>query len=272
MPTSPRSSSVAYWAIADDGSLSLQDESQAEVLALSAADTGIEGTTWLLRSQAVGDTQAAIPDGIVVSLRLVDGQAGGSGGCNRYSTDYTIDGSVITFGQIASTLMACADPAGTVESDYLANLAEVTTWTSDGATLTLGNAAGDSLLAYDAAPEASVVGSWTAVGLNNGADAVVNSATTTDITADFSADGDLTGFDGCNDYFTSYEVDGAAIAISDAIGSTRMACTSDELSEQSQQYYAALAAASTWALDDAGNLQLRDDSGALQVDFMPAEG
>jgi hypothetical protein len=51
-----------------------------------------------------------------------------------------------------------------------------------------------------------------------------------------------------------------------------MACASDESSSQVQEFYAALAAATTWSVDDAGNLQLRDDGGALQVDFTPAAG
>ncbi|MFV2063449.1 MAG: META domain-containing protein, partial [Chloroflexota bacterium] len=209
--------SVAYWDIDENGSLSLQDEAQTELLSFSAATGGIEGISWLLRWQAVGDTQAEVPDGILVSLRMEDGEAGGNGGCNSYSTSYTIDGASITFGRIASTLMACQESASSVESDYLANLASVATWDSDGATLTFGSAAGFDLLQYEAAPQGSIVGSWIAQGINNGSGGVVSSTMTSEVTADFSADGKLTGFDGCNDYFTTYQVDGDAIDISEAI-------------------------------------------------------
>ena len=61
-----------------------------------------------------------------------------------------------------------------------------------------------------------------------------------------------------------------SIAISDQIGATEMACASDELAEQSQQYYAALAAATTWSVGVSGRLELRDDGGALQVSYAPA--
>lgn len=263
---------VASWTTNDDGSLSLQDSDQSEVLAFDAASAGIEGVTWLLRWQAVGDTQAQTPEGIVVSLRMQDGRADGSGGCNRYSTSYDIDGASIEFAEIASTLKACQELAGTVERDYFANLAAVTTWSSNGSTLTFGSAEGYDLLQYEAAPAASVVGSWVAQGINNGSGGVVSSEISADFSADFSAAGDLTGFDGCNQYFTSYEVDGDAIAISDAIGSTRMACASDELAAQSQQYYAALVAAATWSVDDSGRLMLRDGEGSLQVDYSPVAG
>lgn len=261
---------VAYWGITDDGSLSLQDAEQMEVLSFTSAGTGIEGITWLLRSQSVDGTLTNVPDGVLVSLRLLDGQAGGNGGCNRYSTSYLIDGDNIEFGQLATTLMACEDPAGELEGAYFANLAATATWSSDGTNLTFASADGADILVYEAAAEASVVGSWIASGINNGTGGVVNSAITSSVTADFSPEGDLTGFDGCNDYFTTYEVDGDSIVISDAIGSTRMACADDDLAAQSQQYTTALAAATTWSIDDRGNLQLRDDGGSLQVEYVPA--
>ena len=46
-----------------------------------------------------------------------------------------------------------------------------------------------------------------------------------------------------------------------------MACPSDELAEQSQWYYGALASATTWSVDAAGNLELRDADGSLQVEL-----
>ena len=91
------------------------------------------------------------------------------------------------------------------------------------------------------------------------------------MTADFSADGELTGFDGCNNYFTSYEVDGDSITIAPEVGQTMMACTSDELAEQAQWYYGALAAATTWSVDASGSLELRDEDGSLQVKYGPAQ-
>ncbi len=51
-----------------------------------------------------------------------------------------------------------------------------------------------------------------------------------------------------------------------------MACESEALSEQSQQYYAALIAATTWSVSPGGMLELRDDGGALQVSFTAAMG
>lgn len=232
---------------------------------------GIEGMTWLLTGQAVDGQIVPVPERLNVSLQMQDGQAGGNGGCNSYFTSYEIDGFDVSFGPIGSTLMACLPPVMDVEQAYFANLGEVVSYQSGGIQMAFLDADGDFVLEFDLAPEATVVGAWTAQGINNGSGGVVSSATTSTVTAEFSPDGDLTGSDGCNDYFTTYEVDGDAIAISEMIGSTRMACPSDELAEQSQQYFAALVAATTWAVDASGSLELRDDGGALQVKYLPTE-
>ena len=270
--------SVATWANTG-GSLILADADGNPILNYVPAAEGpapaIEGVTWLLTGQAVDGQLAALPAGdppIVVSLLMEDGLASGSAGCNNYFGDYTLDGSNLVFGPIGATMMFCEGPAGEVETAYLANLATVASWASDGATLGLSDASGAVVLEYAMAPEASILGGWVASGINNGADAVVTSDTTPRVTAVFDAEGRLTGNDGCNDYFTNYTIDGDQISISDAIGSTRMACESDALSEQSQQYYAALVAATTWSVSPNGVLELRDGNGALQVSYTAAMG
>jgi heat shock protein HslJ len=229
----------------------------------------IEGMAWLLTGQAVDGEIVPVPDGVVVSLLMEDGRAGGSGGCNNYFASYEIDGFDVSFGEIGSTLMACAGPAGDVESAYFANLGLVTSYQSGGIQMAFLDADGNFVLEFGLAPETSVVGSWVAQGINNQVGGVVSSEFTSAITAEFGADGDLNGNDGCNSYSTSYVVDGDDITIAPEIVTTRMACASDELTEQSQWYYGALAATTTWAVDVNGALELRDDGGALQVRYEP---
>jgi heat shock protein HslJ len=232
---------------------------------------GIEGMPWLLTAQLVDGEMTPVPDGVLVSLEMADGRAGGNGGCNSYFASYQLDGFALTFSDVGSTLMACEGPGGDVEAAYLANLGLVTAYQSGGIQMALLDAGGNFLLEFDLAPPASVIGSWVAQGINNGAEAVVSSAATSAVTATFTESGELTGNDGCNDYSTTYEVDGEGITIAPEIATTRMACLSDELAEQSVAYLAALTAASTWSVDVQGALELRDDSGALQVRFTPAE-
>ncbi len=234
----------------------------------------IEGITWVLRSQAVEGELVGVAEVTLTSLLMEDGQAGGQGGCNSYFTSYELDGFDLTFGPIGSTLMACPPPLMDAEAAYFENLGRVAGYQSGGIQMAFLDAEGKILLEYDAAPEASIVGSWVASGINDqlGENAgVVSSAVTSEVSADFSPDGDLTGYDGCNDYRTRYQTDGEAITISEAMATTRKACHSDESAEQAEWYSGALASATTWSIDAGGTLQLRDANGSLQVSYLPAD-
>jgi heat shock protein HslJ len=231
----------------------------------------IEGITWVLASQVVDGELTALPDGALVSLRMEDGQAGGQGGCNSYFASYELDGFDLSFGDIGSTLMGCLPPLMDIEAAYFDNLAAVASYFSTGGSMALLDGDGNTILEFIPAPEMTIVGSWVASGINNGAEAVVTSELTPQVTAEFGPEGDLSGFDGCNRYSTTYQLDGESIAVDPMIASTRMACASDELAEQSQSYLAALVRAATWSVDASGGLELRDADGSLQVSYAAAE-
>jgi heat shock protein HslJ len=59
-----------------------------------------------------------------------DGVVAGSGGCNRYSGLYTVDGADLTVGTLATTMKLCVAPEGIGEQEasYFAALARVATW------------------------------------------------------------------------------------------------------------------------------------------------
>ena len=64
------------------------------------------------------------------------------------------------------------------EQAFLANLGQVAAYQSGGIQMALLDAEGAFLLEFDLAPEATIVGSWVAQGLNNGNDAVETNAYT----------------------------------------------------------------------------------------------
>ena len=67
-----------------------------------------------------------------------EGQVSGNGGCNQYSGGYSVDGNNISIGPLRSTMMACPDEAvGTQESQFLAALDMVETWSLTGEQLVL---------------------------------------------------------------------------------------------------------------------------------------
>jgi len=97
----------------------------------SAAAGGPElvGTAW-----ALGD----FPGQVLADVRPTvafsgDGTVTGSGGCNDFNGTYTVDGSKLTFGPLASTKKACAEAVNTLETAYMTALQATTAYevTSD---------------------------------------------------------------------------------------------------------------------------------------------
>ncbi len=78
----------------------------------------LNDTTWTIM---MIDQIPALP-GIATSLRFADGRVSGSGGCNRISGNYTIKDSVITFGDLVATEMACAEKQMAQEAKLLSLL------------------------------------------------------------------------------------------------------------------------------------------------------
>jgi heat shock protein HslJ len=179
------------------------------------------------------------------SVTFSDGKVSGSGGCNQFGGSYTQDGDALAIGQLVSTQMSCGAKADAQERAYLAALERVETWSLDDDELTLADTDGRELLRYR---EASPVGAWTATSIRL-PDSVSSPLPGTEITADFGADGKLTGSSGCNTYSATYKTDGAKITIGTA-GGTEMACdTPDGVMEQEQAYLSALPLAASYRVE-----------------------
>lgn len=238
----------------------------------SAAGGGTGGTltgvTWALTSYTADGTQTAVPADVIADATFgEDGSLSGSGGCNRFTGSYTQDGAKLTIGPVASTQMFCEGPGSDVESAYLPSLSETSTFTASAEKLTLYDAAGTAILEFAAAQPGELGGvTWHATGINNGKEAVVSVAAGTDPTAIYdAATGTVTGNAGCNTFNGPAVVDGTAVTIGPLM-STKMACADELATTQEFEYLNALQAATTWEVRGT-TLELRDDSGALQVMF-----
>jgi heat shock protein HslJ len=84
----------------------------------------LEGTEWVLRSWSWKD---AAPDTSSITLQYRDGRFVGNSGCNRYVAPIKAGDAPgdIAVGHAAGTRMACPDPAGALESRFLAQLGGV---------------------------------------------------------------------------------------------------------------------------------------------------
>jgi heat shock protein HslJ len=223
--------------------------------------TTLEGSRWILTSL---DGLAPVPGSTITSAFDESGQVGGSSGCNSYSAPYLTEGDSLTIGQPVGTLMACDEPLMSQESDYLTALAATASYSISGDALTLRDASGAARLVFGAQSNELAGTSWIVTGYNNGQAAVVSVMAGTEMTAEFGANGILTGNAGCNSYNASFTTSGDSISIGPA-ASTRMFC--EGLMDQESQYLAALNTASTYVV--SGNqLELRTAEGALAASFV----
>lgn len=105
----------------------------------------IEGT-WRLVSYGSAPEQTPAAADIDTSIEFKDGQVGGNVGCNGFGGKYEVEGDIITFSEVVSTLMFCEGPAGDQELATLAVLRETATYVLDGDTLTLTAADGTAMI------------------------------------------------------------------------------------------------------------------------------
>ena len=189
----------------------------------------LEGTPWVL----VSGIDVAGWEKVAPSANFADGRLAGSSGCNRYMTSYDeLDGEALKLGQVAGSKVACTPPAGDVERAYLAALARVEAWRTDGKELVLLDGDDGELLRFRTP---SPVGSWKAtMFLHPGA--VKSLLAGTEITAVFEDGGKLSGSAGCNTYTGTW----SATAITD-VSATEKACPEPAgVMQQEQAYLAAL--------------------------------
>jgi len=112
------------------------------------------GQVWQLHGYNNGKQGiSSARSGTEITLEFRDDDTlGGSDGCNRYMSGYTLTGEALTIGPLASTRMACKGPQGAAEQarDYAAVLGTVTGYRIDGGELTLLTREGKTAARYQA--------------------------------------------------------------------------------------------------------------------------
>lgn len=192
-----------------------------------------------LNGTAVGSTN------VKLSLNAKTFRFSGSGGCNSIfgTFKYQEKGSLITFGDAASTLMACADEkANQLESAYTAALS--------GKTFRV-EATANTLVLYQGTIKVMVFGkpevngtsaneeniwkyigkySWKLIQLNG------ETLTASPVTLSFDVKTHrFNGNSGCNNYFGTYQVESDKLVFGPA-ASTRKACLDENLSRLEHRY------------------------------------
>ena len=231
----------------------------------AAGAPALVGTQWVLDVSALGVDDA----GSVNSwIELAGGRVSGNDGCNAFSGSYRLDGSKLTFGPLAGTQMACGGPADEVSRKVTAALARVRSYEVAGDALRLEDASGATLLTY-AAGTPGVEGSWTVISVLYD-DAIRSVSAGAELTADFSADGRISGSTGCNSFHGDYTLEGTKLKIG-PLAATKKACPTPEASEQEAGYLAALESAVR--IEQAGpQLTLLNAKGQMAVTLTNRQG
>lgn len=229
--------------------------------------TDLSGTSWDLESY-VGPDSADVPadasaDTATLSF-AADGSFAGSTGCNRIAGTYTQEGSSLTLASGPMTLRGCEGPVAQQEAAIIAALPLVASFTTDGG-LVLRDAGGAALLTYAEGLSTLAGTSWQATGINNGKEAVVSQAGTEKVTAEFGADGTISGSGGCNTYSGTYSTTDPDQLTIGPVAATEMACPEPAM-EIEQMYFAALGKVATYRIEGT-TLTLRDSAGATQATF-----
>jgi heat shock protein HslJ len=104
-------------------------------------DRPLEGTVWTVDTLVTGDAASSLPAGArPPTLTFEGGSVAVDTGCNTGSGSYTLADGSVTFAPIATTRVACVDPAAAaVEQHVLAVLAGTATVTVEADALTLAN-------------------------------------------------------------------------------------------------------------------------------------
>jgi heat shock protein HslJ len=136
------------------GQLALLDGDGAAILIYDPNTAGLEGTSWSATgvNNGSGGVESTDLTGTISLSFRAEGAVSGFAGCNQYNGTYATSGTEgLTISGLAMTRKACAAPVMTLESQYTAALAKVTTYSISGNTLTLRDADGAMQATFTAA-------------------------------------------------------------------------------------------------------------------------
>jgi heat shock protein HslJ len=253
--------------------LLLSDANNKSILVYKPQPQDLVGSAWEVIGYNNGK-QAVISvlTGTTLTIKFdKDGNVSGNAGCNTFSGAYTLTGNQIKIGPLASTLMACSDPAGIMdqESQFLTALQSAATYQIEGMVLELRNS--DGALAVDAStyvppameanPIQGILWQWVSVtNQSTGAKDTVPSPENYAIT--FNADGTFEGKADCNLINGTYAQDNGFII---TLGASTMAyCGAASLDTQ---FLSLLENVVAGGSDGAGGLALETAGGAQRMMF-----
>ena len=254
---------LAMLAAACSSSAKPSASSPATTSTSVASASALAGTSWNLATYR-GDKEVK-PAVAGASLTFNSAsQLSGSTGCNSFTGTYTASGSSLTITHLAMTQRACQGAGLAGQEAAITNkLPKVTAYAITEGVLTLTDAKGVTLFTYKAASNSLSGTSWKVTGVNNGNGAVSTTSLTEKLTASFAANGQFSGFGGCNTLGGPYKLTGNNGVTIGPLHSTLIACEGD-VGELETEYTTALSHVTSYEINGT-KLTLRDKNNATQV-------
>jgi heat shock protein HslJ len=192
------------------------------------------------------------------------GKVYGNSGCNSYSSTYTTSGSSFSVSrQLTTTLVDCG-PVEVLETAYIKALESATRYEISGSRLTLKDSHGRPVATFMVQSQSLAGTRWT-VRFSDSVSLIIG----TKITANFDANGDLSGFSGCNDYTAAVKATPPRISIRPVLRTRRSCSTPAGVMEQEKTFLDALAGATTYHVEGT-TLWLRYPNGTNAAFLAPA--
>jgi len=210
-----------------------------------AAAATLDNTTWRLTGLPGANLPAAQGRN-AVTVNFEGGRVHGFAGCNQFFGSYAQKGERLELGMLGATMMACPEPAMSIENLFLRSFSGALRMAVAGNELTLTPQGGGEALRFEREAPPRLEGvEWEVTGYNNGRQAVVGPKVGSHLTVMFR-DGQVSGSSGCNRFHGSFKAQGNALAIQ-PLATTRMACE-EGLMAQEQEFLRALQSATTWKI------------------------
>ncbi|QBG47917.1 META domain-containing protein [Verrucomicrobia bacterium S94] len=226
----------------------------------------IEGIAWELSGISDSEGNLIPPvQNAQVWFKLSEGRITGNAGANRFFGEYVLSGRTIRFSLTGSGMMMGTPELMAQEMRLLKVLGETVDYRIIDGELRLRNADQDVMVTMKRRVEPPLFSTvWKVTGVNNGKGGMTGLLTGSEITLEFTQDGAVSGSAGCNVFNGSYVLNGETIRFSSLATTRRMCFQPEGVMEQEAVFLQALEHSKSCNIK-MGVLELRDESGGLQV-------
>jgi heat shock protein HslJ len=249
-------------AINEEGRLEVTYDSGQpfeEKLVYAPGETPLVVTQWVLVAFGNADSPETVETGTTITaIFSEDGNVSGSAGCNTYAGSYEASEDQISVGPLASTRKIC--PVGSEEeAAYLEALGAAETFDLFGQRLSISYNNGEGILIYTSANLPLEGTLWTLVAVEGESWTEGINITALFETGEDGEPGRVAGSAGCNDYSSTYEIEGDKLQIGSP-ATTLKICESGM--DEEAAYLSAIEGENTYEVI-ADHLDLVTDVGTL---------